>query len=72
MKLANASGFLFMKGIQGVSKIKDGYNPATWMLEVTAPSQETALGIDFADFYKSSELYRLVQNSTARIHPTEC
>ncbi|KAH9666422.1 ABC transporter G family member 40 [Citrus sinensis] len=48
----------YFEGIRGVCKIKDGYNPATWMLEVTAPSQETALGIDFADIYKSSELYR--------------
>ncbi|KAK9229260.1 hypothetical protein WN944_022219 [Citrus x changshan-huyou] len=58
--LGRHSGHLikYFEGIQGVSKIKDGYNPATWMLEVTAPSQETALGIDFADIYKSSELYR--------------
>lgn len=48
-----------MKGIPGVSKIKDGYNPATWMLEVTAPLQEIALGFDFAAIYRSSELYRL-------------
>ncbi|KAH9666385.1 ABC transporter G family member 40 [Citrus sinensis] len=46
-------------GIPGVSKIRDGYNPATWMLEVTAPSQEIALGVDFAAIYKSSELYRI-------------
>lgn len=52
--------FLFMKGIPGVSTIKDGYNPATWMLEITTPSQEISLGIDFAVIYKSSELYRLV------------
>ena len=52
-----------MKGNPGVSKIKNGYNPATWMLEVTSPSQETALGIDFADIYKSSELYRLVHDA---------
>ncbi|KAL6334317.1 hypothetical protein AAG906_014718 [Vitis piasezkii] len=25
----------YFEGIEGVSKIKDGYNPATWMLEVT-------------------------------------
>ncbi|KAK9923261.1 hypothetical protein M0R45_031690 [Rubus argutus] len=42
----------------GVNKISDGYNPATWMLEVTAPGQELALGIDFTDVYKNSELYR--------------
>ncbi|KAI3455373.1 hypothetical protein Pfo_012036 [Paulownia fortunei] len=48
----------YFEGIQGVSKIKDGYNPATWMLEVTASAQEMALGIDFAEMYKNSELYR--------------
>ncbi|XP_022721376.1 pleiotropic drug resistance protein 1-like isoform X2 [Durio zibethinus] len=48
----------YFEGIQGVSKIKDGYNPATWMLEVTTSAQELALGVDFADVYKNSELYR--------------
>ncbi|KAF8011668.1 hypothetical protein BT93_J2067 [Corymbia citriodora subsp. variegata] len=48
----------YFEGIQGVSKIKDGYNPATWMLEVTSPAQELALGIDFAASYRSSDLYR--------------
>ncbi|XP_056166149.1 pleiotropic drug resistance protein 1-like isoform X1 [Syzygium oleosum] len=48
----------YFEGIQGVSKIKDGYNPATWMLEVTSPAQELALGIDFSDLYKNSDLYR--------------
>ncbi|XWS19044.1 hypothetical protein CRYUN_Cryun32bG0097200 [Craigia yunnanensis] len=48
----------YFEGIQGVSKIKDGYNPATWMLEVTTTAQELALGVDFADIYKNSKLYR--------------
>ncbi|KAK4428051.1 Pleiotropic drug resistance protein 1 [Sesamum alatum] len=48
----------YFEGIEGVKKIKDGYNPATWMLEVTSSGQETMLGIDFADLYKNSELYR--------------
>ncbi|KAJ8755161.1 hypothetical protein K2173_018959 [Erythroxylum novogranatense] len=48
----------YFEGIEGVSKIKDGYNPATWMLEVTSAAQETAFGVDFAAAYKSSELYR--------------
>lgn len=47
-----------IKGIEGVEKIKDGYNPATWMLEVTSTTQEMALGVDFADIYRNSELYR--------------
>ncbi|KAK6119519.1 hypothetical protein DH2020_046741 [Rehmannia glutinosa] len=45
-------------GIDGISKIKDGYNPATWMLEVTSSGQEEVLGVDFAELYKNSELYR--------------
>lgn len=49
---------LFIKGIDGVPKIKEGYNPATWMLEVTTPAQEAALGINFAKVYKNSELYK--------------
>lgn len=48
----------YFEGIRGVSKIKDGYNPATWMLEVTSASQEAALGLNFAETYKSSDLYR--------------
>ncbi|KAG2598989.1 hypothetical protein PVAP13_5KG412300 [Panicum virgatum] len=48
----------YFEGIQGVRKIKDGYNPATWMLEVTTVSQEQILGVDFCDLYKKSELYQ--------------
>ncbi|CAA7407935.1 unnamed protein product [Spirodela intermedia] len=48
----------YFEGIRGVSKIKDGYNPATWMLEVTTLGQEDALGVSFTDLYKSSELYQ--------------
>ncbi|KAI4355693.1 hypothetical protein L6164_004441 [Bauhinia variegata] len=48
----------YFESIEGVSKIKDGYNPATWMLEVTTSAQELALGVDFTDVYKKSDLYR--------------
>ncbi|KAK8664212.1 hypothetical protein V6N13_084010 [Hibiscus sabdariffa] len=48
----------YFEGIEGVSKIKDGYNPATWMLEVSTTAQELTLGVDFADIYKKSDLYR--------------
>ncbi|KAJ0075263.1 hypothetical protein Patl1_34349 [Pistacia atlantica] len=58
--LGRHSGLLikYFEGIQGVPKIKDGYNPATWMLEVTHESQEIALGVDFAEIFKNSELYQ--------------
>lgn len=38
-------------------KIRDNYNPATWMLEVTSMSVETELGVDFAQIYRESSLY---------------
>ncbi|XP_021746286.1 pleiotropic drug resistance protein 1-like [Chenopodium quinoa] len=48
----------YFEAINGVQKIKEGYNPATWMLEVTSMAQETALGVDFAQIYKNSDIYR--------------
>uniref|UniRef100_A0A7N0VLX7 ABC transporter domain-containing protein n=1 Tax=Kalanchoe fedtschenkoi TaxID=63787 RepID=A0A7N0VLX7_KALFE len=48
----------YFEGIDGVSKIKDGYNPATWMLEVSSSAQEMMLGVDFTEIYKNSDLYR--------------
>ncbi|KAJ4821384.1 ABC transporter G family member 36 [Rhynchospora pubera] len=48
----------YFEAVPGVPKIKDGYNPATWMLEVTTGSQEEALGVDFTQLYKNSELYK--------------
>ncbi|ESW34862.1 hypothetical protein PHAVU_001G187800 [Phaseolus vulgaris] len=48
----------YFEAIPGVPKIKDGYNPATWMLEISTPSYEAQLGIDFADIYVNSTLYR--------------
>lgn len=51
------------QGIDGVLKIKDGYNPATWMLDITSVAQEAALGIDFTELYRNSELYRYESSS---------
>ncbi|KOM25784.1 hypothetical protein LR48_Vigan187s002400 [Vigna angularis] len=48
----------YFEAVQGVPKIKDGYNPATWMLEVTSAAKEASLKIDFTDVYKNSELHR--------------
>jgi len=48
-----------IQAIDGVPKIKDGYNPATWMLEVSSLAVETRLGIHFADIYRNSDLYQL-------------
>ncbi|KAK7320707.1 hypothetical protein VNO77_30426 [Canavalia gladiata] len=48
----------YFEAIQEVPKIKDGYNPATWMLEVTSAGTEACLKVNFTDVYKSSELHR--------------
>ncbi|KAG7997947.1 hypothetical protein I3843_01G233700 [Carya illinoinensis] len=48
----------FDESIEGIRKIIDGYNPATWMLEITTSADEIALGVDFTSVYKNSELYR--------------
>ncbi|KVH90323.1 AAA+ ATPase domain-containing protein [Cynara cardunculus var. scolymus] len=48
----------YFEEIEGVNKIKDGYNPATWMLEVTSAAHEATLGVNFAEVYKNSELYK--------------
>ncbi|PWA74787.1 pleiotropic drug resistance protein 3 [Artemisia annua] len=47
----------YFESISGVPKIKDNYNPATWMLEVTSASVESELGVDFGQIYSNSTLY---------------
>uniref|UniRef100_A0A0E0F6P0 ABC transporter domain-containing protein n=1 Tax=Oryza meridionalis TaxID=40149 RepID=A0A0E0F6P0_9ORYZ len=42
--------------IPGVPKIKDNYNPSTWMLEVASTSMEAQLGVDFAQIYTGSSI----------------
>ncbi|XP_078428059.1 ABC transporter G family member 39-like isoform X2 [Wolffia australiana] len=48
----------YFEGINGIKKIPKGYNPATWMLEISASEQEESLGINFTEIYKNSELFR--------------
>lgn len=48
----------YFEAIPGVPKIKDKYNPATWMLEVSSVAAEVRLSMDFADYYKTSDLYK--------------
>ncbi|KAL3618291.1 transcription factor [Castilleja foliolosa] len=46
----------YFEGVPGVPRIKEKYNPATWMLEASSISTEARLEIDFAEYYKSSSL----------------
>uniref|UniRef100_A0A9I9DQ34 ABC transporter domain-containing protein n=1 Tax=Cucumis melo TaxID=3656 RepID=A0A9I9DQ34_CUCME len=48
----------YFEAIQGVPKIKEGYNPATWMLEVSSAAVEAQLDVDFAEIYANSNLYQ--------------
>ncbi|XP_020553681.1 pleiotropic drug resistance protein 2-like [Sesamum indicum] len=41
----------YFEAIPGVPKVKDGCNPATWMLDVSTPAVEVQLGVEFADIY---------------------
>ncbi|KAL1334328.1 hypothetical protein HN51_063260 [Arachis hypogaea] len=47
----------YFESIPRVPKIKDNYNPSTWMLEVTSGSAEVEIGVDFAQIYRESTLY---------------
>jgi hypothetical protein len=47
-----------LQAIPHVTKINDGYNPATWMLEISSPAVEGQLDVDFAEIYANSELYK--------------
>ncbi|EMS59497.1 ABC transporter G family member 37 [Triticum urartu] len=48
----------YFQAIPGVPRIKDKYNPSTWMLEVTSTSMEVQLGADFAQMYRESSMWK--------------
>ncbi|MCI49963.1 pleiotropic drug resistance protein 2-like, partial [Trifolium medium] len=48
----------YFEAITGIPKIEDGYNPATWMLDISSPVVESQLNIDFAELYNKSSLYQ--------------
>ncbi|KAA8539163.1 hypothetical protein F0562_025855 [Nyssa sinensis] len=48
----------YFESVRGVTKIRDGYNPATWMLEVSSSAVEAQLDVDFAEIFANSDLYR--------------
>nr|GMC68784.1 pleiotropic drug resistance protein 1 [Ipomoea batatas] len=48
----------YFESIEGISEMKEGYNPATWVLEITTSEKEVALGVSFSEMYASSELWK--------------
>ncbi|OVA02681.1 ABC transporter-like [Macleaya cordata] len=51
----------YFQRIDGSPPIASGYNPATWVLEVTTPAAEQKIGQDFADIYRNSDQFRGVE-----------
>ncbi|EFN53196.1 hypothetical protein CHLNCDRAFT_36538 [Chlorella variabilis] len=57
----------YLQQFKGVTAIKPGYNPATWMLEVTSAQVEAEADLDFADSYALSELAEDNDNAIAKL-----
>lgn len=57
----------FFQSLDGIPRIQEGINPATWMLEVTRSAEERRLGIDFAEVYQESELFRYLSMGFVRL-----
>eukprot|EP00887_Chlorella_sp_A99_P000995 scaffold5.g995.t1 len=53
----------YFEGVPGVKPIPPRHNPATWMLEVTSPGMEEALGIDFAQARPRARWQHIAQAS---------
>lgn len=56
--LTSSQNTLNFEAVPEVPKIKDGYNTATWMLEISSTAVEAQLNVDFAEIYAKSKLYR--------------
>ncbi|KAL2933657.1 ABC transporter G family member 39 [Bienertia sinuspersici] len=52
----------YFEAIPGVPKITDDCNPATWMLDISSPQEESQLNMDLAEYYANSSLYQRNQD----------
>lgn len=57
----------YFQSISGIPPIPTGYNPATWVLDVSTPAVEARIGKDFSDIYSTSEQYREVEASIKQL-----
>ncbi|XP_037427075.1 ABC transporter G family member 45-like isoform X2 [Triticum dicoccoides] len=48
----------YFEAIPGVPRIKEGQNPAAWMLNVSSHTTEYEIGLDYAEIYRRSSLYK--------------
>ncbi|VAI10382.1 unnamed protein product [Triticum turgidum subsp. durum] len=60
----------YFEGIPSVPRIKEGQNPASWVLDISSPTTEYDIGVDYAEIYRSSYLYRDNMNLITELgHP---
>ncbi|CAL5000751.1 unnamed protein product [Urochloa decumbens] len=48
----------YFEAIPGVPRINKGQNPAAWMLDISSHITEYEIGVDYAEIYRNSSLYR--------------
>ncbi|CAI5967831.1 unnamed protein product [Closterium sp. NIES-64] len=48
----------YFQAIPGVPPIRAGYNPATWMLDISTPAMAEKLNVDFAEIFRKSDQFR--------------
>jgi len=58
----------YFEAIDGVAKLEDNYNPATWMLEVIGAGVGNSNGdkTDFVELFKASKHFELLQSNLGR------
>ncbi|KAI7749091.1 hypothetical protein M8C21_015582 [Ambrosia artemisiifolia] len=57
----------YFEAVDGVPKITEKYNPATWMLEVSSAAAEMRLGIDFAEHFSASSMQQDYRRNKALV-----
>eukprot|EP00891_Asterochloris_glomerata_P006227 jgi/Astpho2/6227/Aster-03635 len=57
----------YFEAIPGVPCIESGYNPATYMLEVSTVSSEERIGRDLSEVYRESQLCREIEQMVLRL-----
>ncbi|CAO2190429.1 unnamed protein product [Urochloa humidicola] len=48
----------YFEAIPGVPRINKGQNPAAWVLDISSHITEYEIGVDYAEIYRNSSLYR--------------
>ncbi|KAG3110850.1 hypothetical protein JG688_00005848 [Phytophthora aleatoria] len=58
----------YVESIKGAEKLRDNYNPASWMLDVIGAGVSNTNGVktDFVTVFKSSALHECLQSNLDR------